>query len=72
VVQITSKTSTTSNSSNQSSSNANTLGSWIVNDKHGHIVTTGHVVGAYVTFPDVCKGSVCYILQMAIDILQRF
>jgi len=26
----------------------------------------------YVTFPDVCKGSVCNILQMAIDILQRF
>ena len=45
VVQITSKTPTPSNSSNQSSSNVATLGSGFVYDKHGHIVTNGHVVG---------------------------
>ncbi|MGB6530027.1 MAG: trypsin-like peptidase domain-containing protein [Candidatus Nitrosopolaris sp.] len=43
VVQITSKTPTTSNSSNQS--NIATLGSGIVYDKQGHVVTNGHVVG---------------------------
>src|SRR5215469_8299234 len=54
VVQITSKTPTAgvANPSNQSSSN----GTGFVYDKHGHIVTNGHVVGdakvVDVTFPD--------------------
>src|SRR5215831_11643825 len=58
VVQITTKTPTASvaNPSNQSSSNVTTLGSGIVYDKQGHIVTNGHVVGnakvVDVTFPD--------------------
>jgi S1-C subfamily serine protease len=52
VVQITSKTPTPSNSSNQSSSNLATLGSGFVYDKHGHIVTNGHVVG-YAQIVDV-------------------
>jgi hypothetical protein len=33
------------NPSNQSSSNISTLGSGVVYDKQGHIVTNGHVVG---------------------------
>ena len=47
VVQITSKIPTTgvSNPLNAPSSNTTTLGSGIVYDKQGHIVTNGHVVG---------------------------